>query len=137
MARLWIIKINLIITLPRLSIKYPVPAGHLMLSLARFLASQVYIPVSPKSRSKRENTCPFFQSLFSLGFRSVKAANGWRLCRRDTETSTSLVEQSMTSFWPVYPFKTFCGCFTKDRGSVRSKSQFRIRHESPITLLLI
>ena len=131
MARLWTLKINLIITLPRLSIKYPVPAGHLMVSLARLLASQVYIPASLKSRFKSENTCPFFQSLFSLGFRSVKTANGWRLCRRDTETSSSLVEQSITSFWPMYPFKTFCGCFAKARGSKRSKAQFRIRYESP------
>ena len=136
MTRLWIIKINLSVTLPRLSIKYPVPSGHLMVSLARLLASQVYIQASCKSRFKSENTCPFFQSLFSLGFRSVKTANGWRLCKRDTDTSSSLVEQSITSFWPMYPFKTFCGCFTKARGSKGSKAQFRIRHESPINTII-
>ena len=132
-----VLKINLIIILPRLSIKYPVPAGHLMVSLALLLASQVYIPASLKSSFKSENTCPLFQSLFSLGFRSVKTANAWRLCRRDTETSSSLVEQSITSFWPMYPFKTFCGCFAKARGSKRSKAQFRIRHESPIITLMV
>lgn len=76
MERLWIIKINMVITLPRLSIKYPVPAGHLMVSLAPLLASHEYIPASLKSRFRSKNTCRFFQSLFALGLRSVKASNG-------------------------------------------------------------
>ena len=103
-----------------------------MVSLARLLASHEYIPASLKSRFRSKKTCRFFQSLFALGFRSEKASNGWRLCRRDTEASSSLVEQFITSFWPVYPFKTLCGCFIKTRGSVRSKAQFIIRRESPI-----
>ena len=108
-----------------------------MVSLARLLASHEYIPASLKSRFKSEKTCRFFQSLFALGFRSVKVSNGWRLCRRDTEASSSLVEQFITSFWPVYPFKTLCGCFIKTRGSVRSKAQFIIRRESPINTVRV
>lgn len=48
----------------------------------------------------------------------MKAASEWRLCRRDTVTFSSLVEQFISKFLPRYPSKIVFGCIRNARGSV-------------------